>query len=492
MVMLAAGGATVAKALGGTSDASKFRVVALKLNHQPHALSAAQQHKLRLLRTADTSTRAKAYRVLRALGVNPRGVVIQRGAHNYAGPNCPGKRWTCTTARRVLQASGDSQFECTPVSAQVSPTGSPNDCFIMQTNGGSAKCVERSKTSVGTPIVQNCSIIQGTTPATGNNRAEIVQSADQNDKGACTQDVTQTAVVMQTATGNGSNSSSIRQDINQSCNGSGGAPTIDQKQEAHQTADVTQDTAAGSGKNDSDVRQSQNQDEHAVNAATINQFQNTDDRFNPPLCFFGENECYTLLQTSGSGKNDTKLDQRYNESQHANNSNGGQQAQGGCDTTTTPCAPLPFETGMVHDFDQSGAGVSTQSSNQDENQAQHRDNVGAMTASQVGPTRKDEGFQNGNDQNRAKQEQNSKQESKGGATVAVSTDMLSDACDSSGLCSVHQHVDSNGAKADNSITAPAFFASIDCAGGQTTTTSESGPPDTAPSACEPFTSTNGD
>src|SRR5215213_6741936 len=49
------------------------------------------------------STNAGVKQYLRSLGISPRGVVIQRGARNYAGPNCPGKGWNCTRSHKVVQ-----------------------------------------------------------------------------------------------------------------------------------------------------------------------------------------------------------------------------------------------------------------------------------------------------------------------------------------------------------------------------------------------------
>ena len=46
---------------------------------------------------------------------NRVALVTQRGARNYAGPNCPGKGWNCTTSTRVLQistSSGQNKVEC--------------------------------------------------------------------------------------------------------------------------------------------------------------------------------------------------------------------------------------------------------------------------------------------------------------------------------------------------------------------------------------------
>src|SRR5919108_843677 len=80
------------------------------------AASTAAARRAALLRHAEFSTIAGAKAYFRSIGVNPRGVVIQRGARNYAGPRCPGRRWTCTeTTHPVVQiaaAGGRNRFLC--------------------------------------------------------------------------------------------------------------------------------------------------------------------------------------------------------------------------------------------------------------------------------------------------------------------------------------------------------------------------------------------
>ena len=451
---LALAGAGVATALGGGGMASA--AYPLKLAAKQHGLTKAQQQRVHLMRHADVSTRAGANRLLRALGYDPRQFVIQREARNYAGLKCPGKRWTCTRATRVLQSGGQNVSDCSPPADAT--VNVPNDCIIVQANGGSAKCTQRSKDSG--PMTQKCNITQG--PSASNNRAEIMQSVDQNDKGSATQDVNQKANIFQDATDGGSNFASIKQDAKQSIQANKSGATIDQSQQADHSA-VIEQTATGSGDNSADVSQSTNQDEHAENAGTINQFQNAGEG-GLGRCDSFENVCFDLVQRSNTGKNTTKLDQKLSQSQHAVHTAGGQQVQGACDMSIgPPCDPNPFASGLNHNFDQdsSGGGLSTQSSNQDENQDQNRTDTGGMTFSQVGPVRKDLGFQFGNPDNRATQTQNSKQSSKGDGTGVLS-DLLSDACSSSGLCTGHQHVDSNGFRQDNDLTAPSFELVIAC------------------------------
>src|SRR6478672_6255009 len=73
-----------------------------------------------LLKAANLRTRAGAARYLRSIGIKPNHLVIQRGIRNYAGANCPGKCWSCTsTANPVIQiasAGGSNTFQCATAS----------------------------------------------------------------------------------------------------------------------------------------------------------------------------------------------------------------------------------------------------------------------------------------------------------------------------------------------------------------------------------------
>ena len=61
------------------------------------------------------STKAAVKQYLRSIHVNPRGVVIQRGLRNYAGPSCPGAGWTCTsTSNPVVQVAPDRRQQRLP------------------------------------------------------------------------------------------------------------------------------------------------------------------------------------------------------------------------------------------------------------------------------------------------------------------------------------------------------------------------------------------
>jgi hypothetical protein len=179
-------------------------------------------------------TPAAVLTYLKAHGVSTRGIVIQRGIRNYAGPKCPGKRWNCTTARRVIQfataSDASNSFVCSPASVGTTP---PNDCVIVQAvplGGGdnNAKCVEQSSAS---PVVQNCAITQ--TNDVGNNNAVVIQLIAQ---GSQTPDGEQNANVNQTNV-TGKNAVALTQTIVQSASTIGPSVTQDQSGRQHNTID---------------------------------------------------------------------------------------------------------------------------------------------------------------------------------------------------------------------------------------------------------------
>jgi hypothetical protein len=142
-----------------------------------------------LKRTIDVSTPAAVKQYLHSIGVSSRGVVIQRGVRNYAGPRCPGKRWTCTsTSHPVVQvaaAGGKNYFQCTSDScAVVQVAAAPSTPNV-------ARCIRT------TGITQSCSITQ--TSATADNIAIVVESVVKLS--GLTQTASATAQIRQTATG---------------------------------------------------------------------------------------------------------------------------------------------------------------------------------------------------------------------------------------------------------------------------------------------------
>lgn len=203
--------------------------------------------------TADvTAARVAAEQQLISLGINPGDATFQIGARNYAGPNCPGSGWNCTTASTVVQIATGAALASVNKFEQCST----QVCTITQSNSGGtneARCVEYTSADPGT---QTCTITQ--TNTTGRNRAFVFQWIGQSrPQGA--QVAGQRANVSQ-ANGTGVNESALTQTITQhQAMDLSGAATITQTQEAHQRADICQGgagcSAASSGKNISGVSQ---------------------------------------------------------------------------------------------------------------------------------------------------------------------------------------------------------------------------------------------
>lgn len=216
----------------------------------------------------DLSTVPKIEKYLRSLGVSTKGLVVQRGARNYAGPNCPGFAWNCTAARGVvvqMAQAGQNKFECSPEDDQVYPTAAPASCFLFQSNTdgkNQATCRESTDANAAT---LTCDITQSN--VNGDNHATIDQNVDQ--RGGATQTAMVDAFLDQDNV-NGSNHAGLTQSISQSTSAvtSGGT----QSQDADFGADVFQDTDTGNNF----LQQSQAliQDGRASGPSTILQVQN--------------------------------------------------------------------------------------------------------------------------------------------------------------------------------------------------------------------------
>jgi hypothetical protein len=183
-------------------------------------------------RAIDLSTNTAVKNYLRSHGISPRGVVIQRGAKNYAGPRCPGKGWTCTRSHRVVQVAtgrGKNSFRCAFARCVVVQATKS----LLATN--TAKCIRT------TGITQSCSITQSSTSSS--NEAVVVEIASKSS--GLTQNAAQTAQIVQTA-GSGANTACVlqRTTIDGSTTARRGMPvtvTLD----AHQSASITQNSHTG-------------------------------------------------------------------------------------------------------------------------------------------------------------------------------------------------------------------------------------------------------
>jgi hypothetical protein len=359
------------------------------------------------------STRAGVVQYLASLGIDARGIVVQRGSHNYAGPSCPGTGWTCTTAKRVLQistkAGDDNNFVCT--ASTFGSATPPGDCTIIQSASGGgdnvARCVERSGDASAS---QSCRISQSND--SGANRIVIQQQVDAKD--GATQSASQYAGTTQ-SNGSGPNDVQINQDLKQSAKVTEADGS--QTQDGHQAASVTQ--SSDTGNNSAKVDQSLALKAEAKGGSPISQFQNTDGNINSNA---------GVVQSSNTGRNDANVNQSNDYDAHVGNADTAAQTQGSPDG------------GENTFFLQSSSGVSTAKSQQHEHQDLHAEHVTNLTQNQFGPVWADPD-QSGNPKDRWDINQDSSQH----ASNPNNQDDLEFAeCSTDGNCTVDQRIQQQG------------------------------------------------
>jgi hypothetical protein len=375
----------------------------------------------------DLSTRGGVAVYLASQGVAMKGVVVQRGAHNYAGPSCPGKGWTCTTAKRVLQiASGNGNanvFTCTGGSSS-----GPGDCTIFQFADGSAsntaKCYEAASDA---NVQQSCRVTQSINPGgTGSNTALIQQQVSTST--GTTQFAHQYGGVRQTSS-TGSNTVQISQTATQS------AKDIDanglQQQDIHQEASVTQRSTTGA--NNAQVGQSQSLKAEASGTGTINQLQNTDG---------GVNSNVGVDQRASSGGSTTaniNQDNTYNA--HLGKAATGNQQQGASGVS-----------GEAVQFFQDTTGLAAVQSQQTEHQDVHAENVTNLTQEQYGPQWIDPSQgSNPNDTFNANQDSH-----QNASNPDTQEDEQFVYCDTDGTCNISQNIHQGNVSQGNSCTGVGF------------------------------------
>lgn len=214
----------------------------------------------------DLSTVPKIKKYLRSLGVSTKRLVVQRGARNYAGPNCPGFAWNCTAARGVvvqMAQAGQNKFECSP-----SEDTGPFSCVVSQTNTDGSNHATCRESSDVNPVVLSCDVTQEN--VNGNNHATIDQNVNQRE-GAEQAAMVDARLTQDNVSGD--NHANLTQSISQSTSAvtSGGT----QSQDADFGADVFQDTDTG-GNNFLQQSQTLHQDGRASGTLSVSQVQNGD------------------------------------------------------------------------------------------------------------------------------------------------------------------------------------------------------------------------
>ena len=165
---------------------------------------------------ASLSTDQAVYTYLASIGADPTDVVIQRGVRNYAGPDCPGLGWNCTTATAVVQiapAGGENKVDC----PQFRGGGTDDEVLVVQNANGGNNNVRCYQESHDTPAaVLEFTFAQSNT--TGNNFLDVDQRIFQ-DEGS-SQTATTTANLTQ-ETDLGDNHLHLNQTIKQETSESG-------------------------------------------------------------------------------------------------------------------------------------------------------------------------------------------------------------------------------------------------------------------------------
>jgi hypothetical protein len=232
----------------------------------------------------DLSTNAAVKQYLRSLGISPRGVVIQRGARNYAGPNCPGKGWNCTRSQKVVQIA-------TP--ARARPSAGTRSFFAKPPPPPPPVNVAKCSRTTGSS--QSCSVTQSAPPGASNSAQvdETITQSGQTLNGSQDAQVTQTSA-------SGSNKVQLNLKITQSA--TEGGTSVNQDLTSSQNFNISQTSTSG-GAQSIQVEESSTQTETANSADSGTQDASGD--------LFGD------ISQSSSGISTAKIRQVHNVTQNA-------------------------------------------------------------------------------------------------------------------------------------------------------------------------------
>jgi hypothetical protein len=440
-----------------------------------------------LLRTANLNTLAGAARYLRAIGVDPRGLVIQQGARNYAGSSCPGAGWACTsTAHPVIQiaaAGGKNTFLCSTGSCAVVQTTAAaatrtTSSLAAATATNTAKCIKT------TGLTQSCSISQNT--SSGDNEAIVYENAFKNT--GLTQTALVTAQITQTASGSNANKACVFQNVNiEGSSVEKKASPIVVSLNARQTISITQDSKTGGNT--------------LASASTTSAGSCSGDRLLQTQTLLskasGAGGSITQNENAGSSQPNVSLVIAQNQSAgYLNVASGANAAAFTQQNTLTAIASKPTGAQGVNQTQSSTSGgiqaivnqfsltQSTIDAIQTETQCEDALIPSAplecgttapdtlpypLSQVQHGPVRKDTGStQAGNSASTFTIKQTSIQNNDTGG--ANQTNTVEGDCATSGSCTVTQDTNVNGTPAHNTQTGSSVDAQISCSGNDCTPT----------------------
>ena len=438
------------------------------------SVSGAASAKVQRGAAIDVLTRASVVRYLRSIHVNPRGVVVQRGARNYAGSGCPGKGWSCTsTAHPVVQVAsggGRNRFVCSTARCAVVQVSAGAAAGPASAVTNTAKCVKTGSMSA----TQTCSITQSS--STNDNLAVVFESIQPG----YLKSGTSKATITQTAGGaSNGNTACVTQNIK--LVGSGKGTPFVAKLNAHQTVNIFQD-ATGSGANSAQygatstgtcdlahpLAQHQTLKSTATSTGGITQNENATGS--------GANMTIDIEQNQGAGLNtatgtNNATFVQLNTLIAIANSTHGPVSQ----TQSSP------DGGLLGTINQDSTGVSTANATQTEIQCEDAAKSGlkqcdtsdldaseapaSLTQTQFGPVHKGVGTStqlgNANDTFTINQTSTQNNDTGAGQTNVVQGD-----CSTSGNCTVTQNTNIDGQTNTNTVSGQDINTTTTCIGDQ--------------------------
>jgi hypothetical protein len=439
--------------------------------------SGAGTGKIRSAVRIDASSRTAVVHYLRSIHVNPRGVVIQRAAHNYAGARCPGKGWSCTSTRhavvQVANRPGRNVFKCT--TARCSVLQISKDALATNT----AKCIKT------TGLSSSCSITQQS--ASADNKAVVYQDAGK--KTGLTQTAAYSATITQRATGaSNKNIACVWQNVNidASTNLSGKKVAVTVGLEGHQSVSITQDSAHGGNLASSSasttdcapgpLTQSQTLTSLVTGTGSVTQNQNAANSGANVSLDIKQNQSASFYGVA-TGQNDATFSQTNLLRAVANSPSG-------------PVSQTQSSTngGLLATVNQDSRDRSTASATQTETQCEDAHNVASsschqaladpppapysLTQTQIGPVRKGAGpsTQTGNEtagDNQFAINQTSNQDND---VHSAQTNTVQADCTTSGNCAVTQNTNVDGQTSTNVQSGSSVNTSTSCTGSTCTPT----------------------
>jgi hypothetical protein len=272
---------------------------------------------------------------LRSRGLDPSTFVVQQGPLNYAGPNCPGAVFNCTTATRVIQIAtgGPSPLALLGPTASSAPPNhaeckaSPEDedtisdpeegvgCVIVQSApGGNGEIDQQASCKVESKVAEKqiCDIEQDNESG-GDNQASMTMKIDAS-KGT-TQLGDQEALAFQETRGGGDNQLQVDQTIVLAAQGSAttqdGYQSADFEQDVDPLFTLTNDVPA-SGNNQAQVSQKQTFTAHTATGGTQNQNADTTAVGDPCRGDVTDaNSCVEYDQSTDTGTNEFQANQNH-------------------------------------------------------------------------------------------------------------------------------------------------------------------------------------